>query len=349
MAPITRGDGRTMARIFGRASRKPFDGCSGVVLECCQRSSTDMIRAKNDCFQVFGPFGSVSISGPLLPGAGRMMSISIIYDITTPFPNVEGPRTITVSKGFRFRIPPNRILYSFRERMKDRHSNSLLGLRLFMSLPDKYYIKRSIIFNLTSPVSYLSRYGLVNLEHLRTLASTGSNPDILKHLLPLCHEREWYLLGPNPMSRTFSVNRVTNRVLTSRSPPTYTPMRTFLEDHLEAKSYLDSQVNHDPEKLFIMDPTETLPHSCGGAVEASSNGVRFRFQFSHLPKSSLRLETKKGEATGGDERIGGGAGRGEVEQAPACVEQQGGRHPYQISFHEVSNRSRAVAIPRLWT
>jgi hypothetical protein len=93
------------------------------------------------------------------------------------------------------------------------------------------------------------------------------------------------------MSKLFPVNRATHQVLTALSPPTYTSLRTFLEDHFEAKTYLDSQVVHDPEKLFVADPADPLPHSCGGSVEASSNDVGFRF--SHLPKPSLLLETKE--------------------------------------------------------
>jgi hypothetical protein len=76
----------------------------------------------------------------------------------------------------------------FREHMKERHSNFVLGLRLFMSLPNKYYVKKPIQFNLSFPAPYFSRYGLVNFEYLRNLASTGFNPDTLKPLLPLCHE-----------------------------------------------------------------------------------------------------------------------------------------------------------------
>jgi hypothetical protein len=225
----------------------------------------------------------------------------------------------------------------FREHMKERHSNFVLGLRLFMSLPNKYYVKKPIQFNLSFPAPYFSRYGLVNFEYLRNLASTGFNPDTLKPLLPLCHEvrgfpdargvyipiahldiiaerlglriedeydaenadksldeytyQDWHLLAPNPMSKLFPVNRATNQVFTALSPPTYTSLRTFLEDHFEAKTYLDSQVVHDPEKLFVADPADPLPHFCGGSVEASSNDVGFRF--SHLPKPSLLLETKE--------------------------------------------------------
>jgi hypothetical protein len=222
--------------------------------------------------------------------------------------------------------------------MKERHSDYNVGLRLFMSLPNKYYIKKPIQFNLSFPVPYLSRYGLINLEYLRNLASTGFNPDILKPLLPFCFEirgfpeargvyisvthldviaerlglrieddydaeaadksldqytyKEWYLLAPNPMSKIFPINRTTNQVLTSPCPPTYTPLGKFLEDHFEAKTYLDSQVVHDPETLFVTTDKVLLPHSCGGSVEASSNDVP-PFRRSHLPQPSFLLETKE--------------------------------------------------------
>jgi len=229
----------------------------------------------------------------------------------------------------------------FREHMKERHSNDNIGLRLFMSLPDRgYHIKKPIQFNLSFPVPYLSRYGLINFEYLRNLASAGFNPDILMPLLPHCFEmrgfpeargvyisvthldviaerlglrveddydvdradtslddytyQDWYLLAPNPMSKIFPVKRTTDQVLTCLTPPKFTPLRAFLEDHFEAKTYLDSQVVHDPEKLFVADSTEPLPHSCGGSVEAASNVSQvLRFRRSNLPKPSLLLETKE--------------------------------------------------------
>lgn len=225
--------------------------------------------------------------------------------------------------------------------MKKRHSNYNIGLRLFMFLPDRgYYIRKPIQFSLTFPVPYLPRYGLINLECLRNLASTGFDPDILMPLLPSCFEvrgfpeargvyisithldviaerlglrveddydvdradtsldeytyQDWYLLAPNPMSKIFPVRRTTDQVLTCFTPLTFTPMRAFLEDHFEAKTYLDSQVVHDPEKLFVADSTEPLPHSCGGSVEAASNDSQvLRFRRSNLPKPSLLLETKE--------------------------------------------------------
>ena len=181
--------------------------------------------------------------------------------------------------------------------MKERHSNHTFGLRLFISLPNEFYIKEPVHFSLSSPVPCHSRYRLVNLEYLRYLASTSLNVAALKHLLPHCYElrgfpeargvyistthleviaerlglhidteyeidgvdkplenytyQEWYLLAPKPMFKIFPVRRATGQVLTS--PSTYTHLPTFLEDHFEAKSYLDSQVIHDPEKLFAAD------------------------------------------------------------------------------------------------
>ncbi|KAK4104759.1 hypothetical protein N658DRAFT_556570 [Parathielavia hyrcaniae] len=356
----------------------PTSGFDNVLLAGFSEANSNMTRATTNCLQFFQTVQGFLGQRVKLPSAGREKStwtisgaVSLRSDIRL-CPDVEEPKTITVSKGFSFRHTSQQDVsylnaedvkeylskdaafaalepcirdgqvtvqdyYYFREHMRDRHADRILGLRLSMSLPAKYYIKRPISFNLTFPVPYLSRYGLVKLEYLRNLALTGFNPDVLKHLLPLCHEvrgfpearvvyislshldiiaerlglrledeydteatdesldeytyQEWYLLAPHPMSKIFPVNRATNQVLTSQFPPTYTPLRTFLGDHFEAKSYLDSQVVHDLEKLFAKDPTEPLPHSCEGSVEASSHGVGFRF--SSLPKPSLLLETKE--------------------------------------------------------
>ena len=101
-----------------------------------------------------------------------------------------------------------------------------------------------------------------------------------------------YLLAPNPMSKIFPVKRKTDQVLTSSSPPTYTPLRAFLEDHFDAEAVLDLEITHDPEKLFVDESTESLQHSCEGSVEAHS-GDLFRFRFSNQPKPSLLLEAKQ--------------------------------------------------------
>ncbi|KAH6637034.1 hypothetical protein F5144DRAFT_547055 [Chaetomium tenue] len=233
----------------------------------------------------------------------------------------------------------------FKDHMWERHANYNLGLRLFLALPSEYYIKKPIQFSLSFPVPYLSRYGLVNFEYLRNLASTEFDPNILKHLLPFCVEirgfpeargvyisvthldviaehlglrieddnyydaidpldtsldeytyQEWYLLAPHPLSRIFPVQRATNQVLTSPTPPTYTPLGHFLTDHFDAKTYLDADVVHNPEHLFIINNNNTpqpLPNSCGGSVEATSDDWLFgRFRPSALPPPSLLLETK---------------------------------------------------------
>lgn len=76
----------------------------------------------------------------------------------------------------------------FKNHMQKRHANYNLGLRLSLALPSNYYTKRPIQFNLSFPVPYLSRYGLVNLEYLQNLASPNFDPGILKPLLPFCFE-----------------------------------------------------------------------------------------------------------------------------------------------------------------
>lgn len=96
------------------------------------------------------------------------------------------------------------------------------------------------------------------------------------------------------MYKIFLVRRAKGQVLTS--PSTYTPLRTFFEDHFEAKSYLDSQVIHDPEKLFAADGTEKMPLSCEGLVEALSEDL-LRFRFSNLHQPSLLLEVKEKRRT----------------------------------------------------
>lgn len=72
----------------------------------------------------------------------------------------------------------------FKDHIQERHGNYNLGLRLLLALPSKYYIKKPIQFSLSFPVPYLSRYGLINFEYLRNLASTDFDPTILKSLLP---------------------------------------------------------------------------------------------------------------------------------------------------------------------
>ena len=104
--------------------------------------------------------------------------------------------------------------------------------------------------------------------------------------------QNWYLLAPNPMAKIFPVNRKTDQVLTCSSPPAYTPLQVFLEDHFEPETILDLEVTHDPEKLFVDESTEPLQHSCEGSVEAHS-GDLFRFRFSNQPKPSLLLEAKQ--------------------------------------------------------
>ncbi|KAK4148494.1 hypothetical protein C8A00DRAFT_38930 [Chaetomidium leptoderma] len=199
----------------------------------------------------------------------------------------------------------------FSEHLKERHSIHNLGPKLFMSLPKQYYIQKPIQFNISFPVPYFSRHGLVNLEYLRNLASEGFHSDMLKPLLPHCFEvrgfpeargvyisvvhldaiverlglrvedeydfdaadtsldeytyQGWYLLAPNPSSRLFPVKRTTNQVLTLPLPSplaTYTPLRTLLEDHFEAKTFLDSQVVHDAEKLFAAAETAEPGGGC---------------------------------------------------------------------------------------
>lgn len=407
-----------LSTVFVVGTLDPNSSLDNILLSGFSEASTDMARETIDCFQVFRTvrefLGQSSRPPRCWTGDEHLdrlwhhlsqsgsdswpctaQEICRLSDINTS-PDVEEPKTISVSKAFNFRhhsdqdvsylladdvkeylskdairnagkapslgqikslideaftalepcIRDGRITvkdyWYFREHLKERHSKHSLGLRLFMSLPNQYYIKKQIRFNISFPVPYLSRYGLINLEYLRNLASIGFNPSTLKHLLPHCYEvrgfpeargvyipiahldvvteplglraeddydfdgadtsledytyENWYLLAPNPMSRIFPVNRTTNQVLTLSSPPTYTPLRRFLEDHFEAKCYLDSQVIHDPEKLFTTDETtdKALPHSCGGSVEAASDDSQvLRFRWSHLPKPSLLVDIKE--------------------------------------------------------
>jgi hypothetical protein len=407
-----------LATVFVVGTLDPDCNLDNILLSGFSEASTDMTRAKNDCFQVFRTIREFLDQGPKPPRCWTgdehldrlwhhlsergsdswpctAQEICRLSDISTS-PDAGEPKTISVSKTFNFRhssdqdvsylladdvkeylskdavrcagkapslgqiksltheaftalepcIRDGRITvkdyWYFREHLKERHSKHSLGLRLFMSLPNHYYIKKPIRFNISFPLPYLSRYGLINLEYLRNLASMGFNPSILQHLLPHCYEvrgfpeargvyisiehldliterlglraeeehgfdaantlledytyEDWYLLAPNPMSKLFPVQRSTNQVLTSPSPPTYTPLRRFLEDHFEAKCYLDSQVIHDPEKLFVADAVteKVLPHSCGGSVEAASDDSQvLRFRRSHLPKPSLLVDIKE--------------------------------------------------------
>ncbi len=88
------------------------------------------------------------------------------------------------------------------------------------------------------------------------------------------------------------VKRKTDQVLISSSRPTYTSLRTFLEDHFEAETIPNLEPTHDPQSLFLDESTEPLQHSCEGSVEAHS-GDLFRFRFSNQPKPSLLLEAKE--------------------------------------------------------
>lgn len=96
----------------------------------------------------------------------------------------------------------------------------------------------------------------------------------------------------NSISKIFPVKRKTDQVLISSSPPTYTSLRTFLEDHFEAETILNLEPTHDPESLFLDESTEPLQHSCEGSVEAHS-GDLFQSRFSNQPKPSQLLEAKE--------------------------------------------------------
>ncbi len=104
--------------------------------------------------------------------------------------------------------------------------------------------------------------------------------------------QKWYLLAPNPMSKIFPVKRATDQVLISPSPPTYTPLQTFLKDHFDIETLSDSAVVRDPEKLFVAEAAESQANSCEGSAEAHS-GDLLLFRFSHQPKPSLLLEAKQ--------------------------------------------------------
>ena len=105
------------------------------------------------------------------------------------------------------------------------------------------------------------------------------------------------------MAPLVPVRRDTSQVLTTISPPVFTPLRTFLEDHFEPKSFLDSQVVRNPEALFATTGATgaarsaagskvTVPVSCGGSLETPSTDP-LRFRFSHLPQPSLLVEAAR--------------------------------------------------------
>ncbi|KAK4041680.1 hypothetical protein C8A01DRAFT_34283 [Parachaetomium inaequale] len=195
----------------------------------------------------------------------------------------------------------------FREHMKERHSDYNVGLRLFISLPNKYYIKKPIQFNLSFPVPYLSRYGLVNFEYLRNLASTGFNPDILKPLLPFSFEIRGFPEARGVYISVTHLDVIAERLglrieddYDAEAADTSLDQYTYQEWYLLAPNpmstifpanHTTNQVVHDPETLFAITD-KVLPHSCGGSVEASSNDVP-PFRRSNLPQPSFLLETKE--------------------------------------------------------
>ena len=148
------------------------------------------------------------------------------------------------------------------------------------------------------------------LEHLDLIAERlgvrvedDYNPGAADSPLDGFTYQEWYLLAANPMAPLVPVRRATAQVLTTLSPPQFTPLRAFLEGHFDTRAFLDSQVVRDPEGLFAtVSPGSgaaqpaagvmMMPPSCGGSLETPSTDP-LRFRFSHLPQPSLLVEAAR--------------------------------------------------------